>query len=151
MSLSSLQSILGSDVIFGNGSKVATAVEQLLQDIEQPKYIAQNIRNKQGNFKGCLVATKVDDKVQIGWSLCNRYDTFNKKIARQLAYDRATTVGRDRFLPNSIENDIPEFVLRASRYFKVDASTILCDTHAPKDGTDEFLDELRQLPNRNLA
>jgi len=76
--------------------------------------LVKYVKNNRGNLIGVVVAT---DKHNIGWSLCNKRDRFNKDFGRYIAIGRAemdSTVD----IPHSIINEYIEMKNRALRYFK---------------------------------
>lgn len=42
-----------------------------------------------GALVGCVVAVKTEDGIKYGWSQCNKLDTFNRKVGRNIAIQRA--------------------------------------------------------------
>lgn len=102
----------------------------------QVSMISEYIKLEDNTKIGIMVAI-TDDRVgsfAIGWSVCNvEKDKFNKKIAMQMAIDRAKLAlrGRDIFYfppekgqkarpkyPSHIKNNLINFFDRASLYFK---------------------------------
>ena len=78
------------------------------------KYIRDSKRNPIGVLIGVLDET---GRLRIGWSLCSRYDVFDKHIGMQIAVNR---LFNDRTeLPDSIVPDFCDFYLRCVKYFKL--------------------------------
>ena len=84
-----------------------------------PKYtIIQYIRDKKRIPCGVLVAVKNLDGYNIGYSLCSKYDRFEKKMALKIALGRAN-IGDNSTTPNIVSKMLPEFVNRCKRYYKI--------------------------------
>lgn len=69
---------------------------------------------------GVIVAISKDE---VGWSLCNSKDTFEKKLGKAIAENRAIDYGKNKEkvlkdAPISIQKDILAMYDRAKRYFK---------------------------------
>ena len=85
-----------------------------------PKYtIIEYIRDKSRIPYGVLIAVKSPDGYNIGYSLCNKKDRFNKRMALKIA------IGRANFssdcvdsLPYVIAKKIPTFIERCKKYYK---------------------------------
>lgn len=80
---------------------------------------------KKGNHKkiGVLIAYKKNNKVYIGYSLCNNKDTWDKDFAKELAIRRAGSWGEKKLpksfpVPASIKNDFNDFISRCNKYYK---------------------------------
>ena len=83
------------------------------------------VRN--GRSKAMFVATKVDNDVLIGYSMCHPKDRWDKFTAIEIALDRAYAwhlLKRDWKIPRSLHDDFVKFVKRCQRYFK-DADIII--------------------------
>lgn len=73
-----------------------------------------------GRRVGVLVAVPYkDDKVRIGWSLCNHSagDKFNKQFGYNIAVNRAIT-GSKTPIAKSLIGQAEKFVKRVSSYYK---------------------------------
>lgn len=73
-----------------------------------------------GNPVGIIVAI---DRNQIGWSLCNKKDQFNKHMGRKIAVNRADFYGTNKTLllkevPDSIKEEIIKMYDRSEKYYK---------------------------------
>jgi hypothetical protein len=68
--------------------------------------------------KGMMVALPVDDKVRIGWSLCNfsMGDEFSD-LGENIAIERAET-GSTVIPADSMVKPLEKFIARARRYYK---------------------------------
>jgi hypothetical protein len=84
------------------------------------KIIGRYIRDNHFNPRAKIVAFKKDGKVHIGWSMCNKKDTFSKKKANEIAVLRALKWVDDpnRSIPKTLEEEMETFIYRAKRYFK---------------------------------
>jgi hypothetical protein len=83
-----------------------------------PQYsIVQYVRNKNHEPRGVLVAIKSPDGYNIGYSLCSKYDRFEKKMALKIALGRAI-VGDSSTVPYVISKALPQFLMRCQRYYK---------------------------------
>lgn len=75
---------------------------------------------------GTLVAYRSNstDEIMIGWSLANSSagDKFDKKTGIEVALDRAVLLDNlyNNFvkIPFKIQNELPDFIMRAKSYFK---------------------------------
>jgi len=82
--------------------------------------IIQHIREN-GNPVATLLARKDDIGVYIGYSKCNtNYDTFNKKKGIMIARGRAKPNISERPIPFVVEENLPYFIDRCERYFKLE-------------------------------
>lgn len=73
-----------------------------------------------GDPIGVIVAI---DRDRIGWSLCNKKDTFDKQIGLRIALNRAEFYGTNKSflleqIPDSIREEIIEMYTRSEKYFK---------------------------------
>lgn len=59
------------------------------------------------------------DRYLIGWSLCNKLDTFDKDLAIKIAYGRAVT-GFNTPIPHRIKPLYTKISKRALKYYKND-------------------------------
>ena len=69
---------------------------------------------------GVIVST---DRGNVGWSLCNSKDKFDKKLGKMIAINRADAYGFDKDsllsnVPNSIFTEVIKMYDRSTRYFK---------------------------------
>ena len=79
-----------------------------------PNYVLiQYIRNNHGQPRGCVVAT---GRNQVGWSLCNKKDIFNKERALQIAMGRVK-ISRV-VIPQVVQPYFVKMIGRSQRYFK---------------------------------
>lgn len=96
-----------------------------MTDVVIPKHtVIQYIRNSKRVPYGVLVAIK-DRKMRFSssWSLCNKKDRFNKKIALQIAIGRAINGGGSvarQPMPHDIQRMLPAFEKRCNKYYKVE-------------------------------
>jgi len=76
-------------------------------------------QNKGGNRIGILVAVPADDRVLIGWSLCNvkAGDVFDHDFGLSIATDRATK-GSSAEIAASLAKKAHHFVHRVRNYYK---------------------------------
>jgi hypothetical protein len=91
-----------------------------MTDLTIPKFtVIQYVRNKKRVPYGVLVAFKVGSGFICGYSLCNKNDRFNKKMALKIAIGRANT--RSVIIeeaPHDIRKMLPAFFDRCKRYYK---------------------------------
>ncbi len=82
--------------------------------------LIEYIRNQDREPVGCVVAL---DRDSIGISLLNPKDTFNRKLAKQIASGRAE-LGVVPEIPKEkedlVESAIYRMAIRASKYFQVE-------------------------------
>jgi hypothetical protein len=84
-----------------------------------PKYtIVQYIRDKNRIPTGVLVAVKSLEGYNIGYSLCSKYDRFEKKMALRIAVGRAN-FGDNSTMPYAVAKSMPSFLDRCKKYYKV--------------------------------
>lgn len=95
-------------------------------DLSIPNYtVIQYVRNKKRIPYGVVVAVKDGDQgYQIGFSLCNKKDRFNKKMALKIAIGRAFLKGSAyRSCYHSAPRDVDRMLLifnaRCDKYYKV--------------------------------
>lgn len=84
------------------------------------KEIVNIVRDRKGNPRGYVVATKLDNgKVGLGWSYVNvkAGDRFNKHLGQTIAANRAVT-GTDKYIPRDVMKVIDRMAVRAVKYFK---------------------------------
>lgn len=79
------------------------------------------IRDKNNNPKGVLIAIKVDSPegnyFTVGYSLCAKNDTYNKRLGMKIAMQRCGTISAWA-IPRSIEATLLAFIERCKPYFK---------------------------------
>jgi len=80
------------------GSGLAIKIIPSKEGKVMPREIIRYYKKK-GQPVGCVLAL---DEMQIGWSLCNPKDHFDKKKARMIARNRAMNGGSRRKLPQSL-------------------------------------------------
>ena len=78
--------------------------------------IHQYVRDSKRQLIGVMTAIKAEDGILIGWSKCNKLDTFNKIRGLQIAIGRAET-GSIVEPPRVVKKALAEFEKRAERYF----------------------------------
>lgn len=84
------------------------------------KEIVNIVRDRKGNPRGYVVATKLENgKVGLGWSYVNvkAGDRFDKYLGQKIATNRAFT-GTDKFVPRDVMKVIERMSTRAVKYFK---------------------------------
>ena len=80
---------------------------------------------------GCLVAILQEDTISIGWSLCSSRDEWDRDVAQNIAWARATVCEDHRgrgvvmSVPQSIAEQFEAFAWRSAKYFQTDNFT--CD------------------------
>lgn len=80
---------------------------------------------------GCLVAILQGDTISVGWSLCSPRDEWDRDVAQNIAWARATmqedlvktNPGLILLVPQSIAAQFEEFEYRSMKYFKTDIFT----------------------------
>lgn len=86
--------------------------------------LVQFIRTNKGNPVGVVIAYKTDNKIYIGWSLCNtKVEKFDKQIGLYQATNRADlseNLSNLSVLPHSVRRTVGEMKERANRYFNKD-------------------------------
>ena len=99
-----------------------------MKDVVIPKHtVIQYVRNKKRVPFGVIGGVKMDDGFGMSYSLCNKKDRFNKKMALKIAIGRVYQgVGcfgdflyGGRTLPNEIRKMKPAFLERCKKYYKV--------------------------------
>jgi hypothetical protein len=109
--------------------------------VEIPKYtVIQYVRHKGGKKKnapyGVVVGMKMDGGFNVGYSLCNKKDRFNKKIALKIAvgrvYQGSTVVAGQSKLPHEVRKMMPAFVARCLKYYKLNPDGVV-GWHEPED------------------
>jgi actin-like ATPase involved in cell morphogenesis len=82
------------------------------------KTIIQYVRNRKGLRIGAIVATKSENGFNIGYSLCNKKDRFNKEMALKIAFGRAEFELVSPEIPRDISKMLPEFIERCKKYYR---------------------------------
>lgn len=92
-----------------------------LSDVTIPRYtVIQYVRGRKNIPHGVVVAIKTEDGFRMGYSLCNKKDRFNKRMALKIAIGRAEIQDDGvRTLPHPVAKMIPAFTDRCKRYYKV--------------------------------
>jgi len=94
-----------------------------MEEITIPKHtVIQYVRNKKNIPRGVLVAIKSEDGFRIGYSLCNKKDRFNKRMALKIAIGRAEFSSEPtvmNFMPHPVKKMASAFWLRCRKYYKV--------------------------------
>lgn len=92
-----------------------------MEDVKIPQFtVIQYVRGRKNIPHGVVVAVKVSDGFRLGYSLCNKKDRFNKRMALKIALGRAETnqmVGSET--PHPVRKMMPAFLDRCKRYYKV--------------------------------
>lgn len=89
----------------------------------------QVMKYEKGKPYGCMVAVLQNDTISIGWSLCSPRDEWDRDVAQNIAWARATVCedhrGTIMMIPQSIAEQFESFMYRSMRYFQTDVLT--CD------------------------
>ena len=83
--------------------------------------LVQFVRDRDGQPRGLVVATVIDDKIRLGWSYTNTKagDRFNKEKAHKIAFGRAEhRWGSCVNMPHLVKKVYEKMTDRAVRYFK---------------------------------
>ncbi len=81
-------------------------------------HLVKYVRDNKNHRVGVVIALNRD---QIGWSRCNKKDTFSKEWGKELAIIRATNEqDRPMRVPQSMVVAMAEMTDRARRYYKED-------------------------------
>ena len=83
--------------------------------------LVQFVRDRDGQPRGLVVATVIDDKIRLGWSYANTKagDRFNKEKAYSIAFGRAENRwGNQVEMPHRVKKVYEKMTDRAVRYFK---------------------------------
>ena len=86
----------------------------------RPTEIIQKVV-KNGRSKAMFVATKMDNDVLIGYSMCHPRDKWDKFTAIKIAFSRAYVwyeSKRDWKIPHSLRKDFGKFLYRCRKYYK---------------------------------
>ena len=75
-------------------------------------------RDSKGNPLGCVVARKDEQgDIHIGFSLCNKKDTFCKEKGRSIAIARSYHMGANTTVPDTLVPTVNHMIERAHKYF----------------------------------
>jgi len=83
--------------------------------------LVQFVRDRDGQPRGIVVATVIDNKICIGWSYTNTKagDRFDKEKAYRIAFGRAENRwGVNVTMPHRVTKVYEKMTDRAIRYFK---------------------------------
>lgn len=83
--------------------------------------LKQLVRDRNGNPRGMVIATVIDNTVRLGWSYTNikAGDRFNKQKAFIIATGRAETGwGTKVKIPHRVSKVLTEMAHRSVRYYK---------------------------------
>lgn len=83
--------------------------------------LVQFVRDRDGQPRGMVIATVIDDKIHLGWSYTNTKagDRFNKEKAYRIAFGRAENRwGMHVTMPHNVKKVYDKMTDRAVRYFK---------------------------------
>ena len=105
--------------------------DQIKEHINNHKMILQYVRNRHNQKCGVVVAYKKQEKVMIGYSLCNKKDRYDKLIGLNKAINRAQSIdsfqiyGNEIYdkdglkIPFSVMNTVLKVIDRGRRYYKL--------------------------------
>lgn len=97
-----------------------------MTDVTEDTEMLTAIRVK-GKPYGCMVAVLQDDTISLGWSLCSPRDQWDRDVAQNIAWARATSCenyrGAVMLVPQSIAEQFEAFMHRSMKYFQTDALT----------------------------
>lgn len=90
-----------------------------MNDVVIPKFtVIQYVRDKKRVPRGVIVAVKSSEFGFVcGYSLCNKKDRFNKRMALKIAIGRAETHLTTE-APHEIRKMLPTFLDRCKKYYK---------------------------------
>lgn len=101
--------------------------KMLIEYIRKPGKMVGNSFQK-GKPYGCLVSVIQNGTVSVGWSLCSPRDEWDRDVAQNIAWARATMcedmVGKTLMVPQSIASQFEEFMFRSMKYFRTDEVTV---------------------------
>jgi len=83
--------------------------------------LVQFVRDRNGQPRGLVVATVINNKICLGWSYTNTKagDRFNKEKAYKIAFGRAEHRWSPNVtIPQRVEKVYAHMINRAIRYFK---------------------------------
>jgi hypothetical protein len=87
----------------------------------RPHAVIQYVRNKKGRPTGVIVAIKSDQGFNVGYSLCNKKDRFDREMALKIAFGRAELHNQiPAEVPREICRIIPDFIARCKKYYRTD-------------------------------
>ena len=103
----------------------------LTQYVRKPGKTVNGVFQKGKPF-GCLVSVLQGDTISLGWSLCSPRDEWDRDVAQNIAWARATMcedlVKEDStvtlMVPQSLVKEFEEFMYRSMRYFKCHSLTV---------------------------
>lgn len=77
------------------------------------------VMREKGAPRGILIAKKIGDQIQIGWSFVHKkLDNFDKKKGLLIAKNRLTSPCRNvDKIPHEVQKLLPDFIERAKNYF----------------------------------
>ena len=78
------------------------------------KGIYEYVKDKHGHRRGVVYAV---GKGEVGWSLCNHLDRFNRDLGIKIAQGRAINGFKDE-IPNEVRYTYEKMKDRAKRYYK---------------------------------
>lgn len=84
--------------------------------------LTQFVRDRDGQPRGLVVATVIDDEIRYGWSYTNTKagDRFDKQRAHVIAFGRAENGwGTNIQVPHSVHKSLVKMVNRAEKYYNV--------------------------------
>jgi hypothetical protein len=86
-------------------------------DVVEGRILVKYTRNRQNQKVGVLVAI---GRNEVGFSLANKRDRFDKQLGIRIAIQRAFTIPSPDIndIPRSIRSDYLEMLDRSVRYFK---------------------------------
>lgn len=83
--------------------------------------LKQMVRDRNGQPRGYVVATVINDAVRVGWSYTNTKmgDRFDKQKGFAIALGRAENGwGKNVRVPHNVSKSLDNIVKRAVRYYK---------------------------------
>lgn len=103
----------------------------LVQYVRKPGKMVNGVFQKGKPF-GCLVSVLQGDTISVGWSLCSPRDEWDRDVAQNIAWARATMcedlVKKDPtirlLVPQSLAKEFEEFMFRSMKYFKTADTTL---------------------------
>lgn len=99
----------------------------IVQNIRSTRNLPDLGNGKKGKGKilGIMVCEKFSEGTfGIGFSLCNKKDTFNRELGLAIAHKRAVFHAENAvssFIPFTAVNSVHEFMIRCAKYFHVDS------------------------------
>jgi hypothetical protein len=105
---------------FKNRDEYVNFCKQENQKVLVPgKSLVQYVRNNKGQPRGVVIAFKDNsNQVQLGWSLCNKRDKFDKQIGLHTAVERAAQQIWWTEVPDTVRKLLHEMRERSFRFFK---------------------------------